>query len=161
MDERTIDLGGPVHYLDFGGQGRPIVLVHGLGGSALNWLSVGPALASHGRVVAPDLAGHGRTRFKGRSAHVSKNRELLSRFLQAVAREPAVLIGNSMGGYLSMAQASSEPASVRGLVLVAPAVPLPPGKKLDPRVFALFTGLMMPMVASLILRRRAKAGPEK
>src|SRR3954466_8517099 len=110
MEERTIDLGGPVHYLDFGGSGKPIVLVHGLGGSAVNWLSVGHALAAHGRVVAPDLAGHGRTRFKGRLAHVAKNRELLSRFLRAVAGEPAVLIGNSMGGYLSIAQAAAEPA---------------------------------------------------
>jgi hypothetical protein len=32
MEQRTVDLNGKVHYLDFGGSGRPIVLVHGLGG---------------------------------------------------------------------------------------------------------------------------------
>src|ERR1700710_3049562 len=120
MEQRTVDLSGPVHYLDFGGAGRPIVLVHGLGGSSVNWLGVGPQLSKVGRVVAVDLAGHGRTLSLGRSARVSANRALLSRFLGEVAREPAVLIGNSMGGYLSLAQAAAEPATVRALVLVAP-----------------------------------------
>ncbi|HEX4386928.1 MAG TPA: alpha/beta hydrolase [Myxococcales bacterium] len=161
MEQRTVDLSGPVHYLDFGGAGRPIVLVHGLGGSSVNWLGVGPRLSKLGRVVAVDLAGHGRTRSLGRSARVSANRALLSRFLAEVAREPAVLIGNSMGGYLSLAQAAAEPATVRALVLVAPASPRPPGMKFDARVTALFAGLMAPFVASLIMRRRARRGPEQ
>jgi pimeloyl-ACP methyl ester carboxylesterase len=44
---RWVDLGEPVHYLDFGGPaGCPIVVaVHGLGGSALNWLAIAPAAA--------------------------------------------------------------------------------------------------------------------
>jgi pimeloyl-ACP methyl ester carboxylesterase len=161
MEQRSVDLNGKVHYLDFGGSGRPIVLVHGLGGSSLNWLGVGEQLANLGRVVAPDLAGHGRTMSLARSARVSSNRVLLSRFLDAVAREPAVLIGNSMGGYLSLAQAAAEPASVRALVLVAPAVPPPPRKSLDLKVAMLFAGLMTPFVASLIMRRRARRGPEQ
>jgi pimeloyl-ACP methyl ester carboxylesterase len=161
MERRTVDLNGKVHYLDFGGSGRPIVLVHGLGGSSVNWIGVGKQLTAHGRVLALDLAGHGRTRSLGRSARVSANRVLLARFLDAVARAPAVLIGNSMGGYLSLAQAAAEPPTVRALVLVAPAVPRPPGKSLDPRVAALFAGLMMPFVAGLLMRRRARRGHEQ
>ena len=61
MRSRTVDLGGPVHFADFGGSGPTMVLVHGLGGSHLNWLAVGPALAARARVLAPDLAGFGRT----------------------------------------------------------------------------------------------------
>ena len=45
MISRTLDLGGPVHYLDFGGSGPTMVLVHGLGGSHLNWMWVGEKLA--------------------------------------------------------------------------------------------------------------------
>ena len=45
MRSRTIDLDGPVHYADFGGTGPTLVLVHGLGGSHVNWMAVGPALA--------------------------------------------------------------------------------------------------------------------
>ena len=158
---RTVDLSGPVHYLDFGGTGRPIVLVHGLGGSSVNWLGVGSRLSALGRVVAIDLAGHGRTLSLGRSTRVSANRALLSRFLAEVAREPAVVMGNSMGGYLSIAQAAAEPATVRALVLVSPASPRPPGTKLDARVVTLFAGLMAPFVASLIMVRRARRGPEQ
>jgi pimeloyl-ACP methyl ester carboxylesterase len=161
MQERVVDLGGPVHFLDFGGEGPPLVLVHGLGGSSLNWLSVGEQLAAYGRVFALDLAGFGRTLSAGRSARVAQNRRLLSSFLHEVAREPATLMGNSMGGYLALAQASAEPESVRGLVLVAPAVPRPPGKKLDPDVFTFFAGLMTPFLASVLMRRRRARGPER
>jgi hypothetical protein len=49
---RLVDLGGPVHYLDFGGHGPTMVLVHGLGGSHVNWLAAGPLLARSARVVA-------------------------------------------------------------------------------------------------------------
>src|SRR4051812_46724805 len=121
MQARTIDLDGLVHYADFGGDGPPIVLVHGLGGSHLNWLPVAPALAAHGRVVPLDLAGHGRPRSRkadpakglaARSAGVDDNRLLLGRFLDEVARGPATLIGNSMGGYLSIATAAAWPTKV-------------------------------------------------
>jgi pimeloyl-ACP methyl ester carboxylesterase len=99
MQQRIVDLDGPVHYADFGGTGRPIVLVHGLGGSHVNWLGVAPQLAAHGHVLAIDLAGHGRTPSLGRTARVDDNRRLLGRFLETVVGEPAVLVGNSMGGY--------------------------------------------------------------
>ncbi len=45
MPLRTLDLDGPVHYMDFGGTGPTMVLVHGLGGSHHNWLWVGEKLA--------------------------------------------------------------------------------------------------------------------
>ena len=41
----VIDLGGEVHYVDHGGEGPVMVLVHGLGGSHLNWTEVAPTLA--------------------------------------------------------------------------------------------------------------------
>ena len=45
MRQSTVDLDGPVHYADFGGTGRPIVLVHGLGGSHVSGLGSGFAIA--------------------------------------------------------------------------------------------------------------------
>jgi pimeloyl-ACP methyl ester carboxylesterase len=156
----TVDLGGPVHYADFGGSGRPIVLVHGLGGSHLNWLAVAPRLAERGRVFALDLAGFGRTEAAGRSARIGANRKLLGRFLETVAREPAVLVGNSMGGYLALAEAAAEPVRVAALVLVSPAVPAPLGTGIDPRVFALFFGTSLPFLGRVLMRLRARRGPE-
>ena len=156
-----MDLDGPVHYADFGGSGAPVVLVHGLGGSHANWLAVGPRLAAHGRVLAIDLIGHGLTRSLGRSTRVSANRRLLGRFLAEVAGEPAVLVGNSMGGYLALALAAAEPEKVRSLVLVGPAVPIVRGAAFDLQVTLLFAGLTLPFLGGALMRRRARRGPEQ
>src|SRR5205823_3616951 len=134
----TIDLDGPVHYADFGGTGPTLVLVHGLGGSHVNWMAVAPALARDARVLAVDLAGFGRTPLGERSADVHANRILLDRFLEGVAAGPAVLVGNSMGGLVAMMEAALAPERVAGLVLVAPAQPRSAEARMDGRVAALF-----------------------
>src|SRR5256712_10274317 len=123
MRSRTIDLDGPVHYADFGGTGPTLVLVHGLGGSHVNWMAVAPALARDARVLAVDLAGFGRTPLGERSADVHAHRVLLDRFLEAVAAGPAVLIGNSMGGLVAMMEAALAPERGAGGLPVAPAPP--------------------------------------
>ena len=156
-----MDLDGPVHYADFGGSGRAIVLVHGLGGSHLNWLAVAPRLSAHGRVLAIDLAGHGRTPSLERTARVGANRRLLGRFLDAMTREPAILIGNSMGGYITISEAAAEPDKVAGMVLVDPAIPTARGAAFDARVFAFFAGVLLPLVGGALMRRRAHRGPER
>jgi pimeloyl-ACP methyl ester carboxylesterase len=55
----TVQIDGPVHYVDFGGAdtGTTFVLVHGLGGSHLHWDLFAPLLTPHGRIIAPDLPG--------------------------------------------------------------------------------------------------------
>jgi len=156
-----VDLGGPAHYADFGGAGHPIVLLHGLGGSHLNWLAVAPRLARLGRVLAPDLLGHGRTRSLGRPATVDGNLRLLGRFLEEVVREPAALVGNSMGGTLAMALAAATPERVSSLVLVAPAAPISASALLDREVFALFAGAAVPLLGGAVVRWRRRNGPER
>jgi pimeloyl-ACP methyl ester carboxylesterase len=125
MRELEVELDGPVHYADFGGHGKPIVLIHGLAGSRLNWLSVGPALAEDHRVFAIDLIGHGLTPMAGRKATLANHREVIDRFIERVAGEPALLFGNSTGGHLSILEAAATPENVAGLVLVDPAAPIP------------------------------------
>src|SRR5437867_11908454 len=98
MRSRTIDLDGPVHYADFGGTGPTLVLVHGHGGSHVNWLAVAPVLARRARVLAVVLAGFGRTALGERSAEMNANWVLVERFLDAVAAGPAGRVGNCMGG---------------------------------------------------------------
>jgi pimeloyl-ACP methyl ester carboxylesterase len=161
MRSRTVDLGGPVHFADFGGSGPTMVLVHGLGGSHLNWLAVGPALAARARVLAPDLAGFGRTPLAGRSAHVRANAQLLDRFVDAVAEGPAILIGNSMGGLLAMMEAERQPEKVSRLVLVGAAQPRPPGTRFDPVVALTFATYAVPGLGERFMRwRAARRGPE-
>jgi len=124
---RYADLGGPTHYLDFGGpaDGPVVVLVHGLGGAAWNWVALGPLLSDSARVLAVDLAGHGLTPAAGRSTTVGANRRLLDRFLREVVDQPVVLAGNSMGGLITILEAAESPELVYGAVLVDPALPRP------------------------------------
>ena len=54
-----LQTGERIHYLEWAGQGAPMVLVHGLTRSAWTWLPIGRRLAGRHPVVAPDLRGHG------------------------------------------------------------------------------------------------------
>lgn len=122
------DVGGPVHYLDYGGPARApvIVAVHGLGGSSANWVAIAPALTQHYRLIAPDLGGFGLTRAGGRDVSVPGNQDLLHRFLEtvpAVGRQPVILMGNSMGGMISLLEAGAAAPRVAALILVDPALP--------------------------------------
>jgi len=161
MERRVIDLGGLIHYLDFGGAGSPMVLVHGLGGSAINWLSVAPLFAERHRVVALDLAGFGLTPPIDGLSGVAGHRELLDRFLGAVADGAAVVVGNSMGGLVAMMEAAAAPDRVSRLVLAAPVQPNPRGGRIDREVLAVFAAYAIPWLGGWYLRRRAaRLGPE-
>lgn len=149
------DLDGPVHYVDHGGPEKAplLVCVHGLGGSLLNWAALAPLLTTTCRVVALDLAGFGHTRSGSRSTSVQANQRLLHRFLTEVVGSPAILVGNSMGGLISILQASQRPDTVAGLVLVDPALPIALRARPDPRVFATFTAFLVPVVGRRVLSR--------
>jgi len=151
-----VDLDGPVHYVDHGGapDGPLLVLVHGLGGSLLNWAALAPLLTPTCRVMALDLAGFGHTRSGSRSTAVQANQRLLHRFLTEVAGTPAILVGNSMGGLISIMQAAERPDTVAGLVLVDPALPVVLRARPDPRVVATFAAFLVPVVGRRVLSRR-------
>src|ERR1700680_504939 len=116
MRHRTVDLDGPVHYIDFGGEGTPVLMVHGLGGSALNWAAVGPELAEQYHAVAIDLAGFGQTPLFRRSATLGANANLVHRFAEQVLGEPMILIGNSMGGHIGILEAGGHPAPAHSTI---------------------------------------------
>jgi pimeloyl-ACP methyl ester carboxylesterase len=156
------DLGGPVHWIEFSpdhgdGQdsarlGAPIVFVHGLGGSHLNWCLIGPKLAAGRRAVALDLHGFGLTPGSRATTAVQANAQLLDRFVHEVTGTPVILVGNSMGGLISILQTAAHPDTVQGLALVDPALPLPRGKR-DPRVTGEFLLLTLPGPGELFVSR--------
>jgi pimeloyl-ACP methyl ester carboxylesterase len=157
---RTVDIDGPVHHVDFGGRadGPIVVLVHGLGGSHLNWDLFAPLLTPHARVHALDLPGFGRSEPGERTANVRDNVVVLDRFVREVTGGPVVLVGNSMGGMVSVLEAERSPAKVSGLVLVDPALPGPRGRP-DPRVAAAFGLYALPGAGERYLAsRRRKRG---
>jgi pimeloyl-ACP methyl ester carboxylesterase len=151
----SVDLGGAVHYVDYGGNadGPAVVLVHGLGGSHLNWDLLAPRLTGRARVWALDLPGFGRSEPRNRRTTVPANVGVLGRFLDEVVQEPAVVVGNSMGGMISIFTAGERPKSVSGLVLLDPAIP-GPRRALDPLVALTFVVYALPLVGERILRTR-------
>jgi pimeloyl-ACP methyl ester carboxylesterase len=153
---RSVDLGGPVHYVEWPGPaGRTFVLVHGLGGSLLSWLAVGPGLARRGRVLALDLPGFGRSPRAGRRSRLSEQRALLSRFIDRFANPgPVVLVGNSMGGGISMLEAALEPGGVEGLVLSNSVLPIARGSLPAPIVMLGFGLYQVPWVGEWVARQR-------
>jgi pimeloyl-ACP methyl ester carboxylesterase len=158
---RWIDLEGPVHYLDFGGpsRGPTIVCVHGLSGSAVNWSAVAPLLTGRYRLLAPDLAGHGLTRSARRGTDVTSNRRLLHRFVESVPAGPVILMGNSMGGMISLLEAGAAPLAVAGLILVDPALPFVPARP-DPFLAAMFVLCATPVLGGAVLGRVHQRSPE-
>jgi pimeloyl-ACP methyl ester carboxylesterase len=150
---RWLDIGGPVHFIDFGGprRGPLIVCVHGLAGSAVNWSAIAPLLTGRCRVLAPDLAGHGLTRSHRRGTDVQANRRLLDRFIEFVSDGPVILMGNSMGGMISLLEAEAAAEKVSGLILVDPALPFVPARP-DLLVATAFVAGGLPGLGPALLR---------
>ena len=107
-------VGGPA-------EGAPLVLVHGLGGCAANWVDVAPLLAETRRVLIPELPGHGLSTplpavpnlavFADRIALVAEREQLL----------PAAFVGHSLGAVVALRLALGRPKDVNALVLAAAA----------------------------------------
>jgi pimeloyl-ACP methyl ester carboxylesterase len=123
MYRTTIDAGGKVSVLDHGGSGPLIVCVHGLEGSAYNWNLVAPHLAETHRVVAPDLSGFGYTDPLDDGSTVERNAQLVADVIDYYGG-PAILVGNSMGGLISILTAERHPDKVSRVVLIDPAAPV-------------------------------------
>src|SRR5271166_840484 len=158
-DSHTSDIGGPVHWADYGGPAAapPIVMVHGLGGSHLNWVRVAPALTERNRVITIDLPGFGFSPAAGRRTSIGANTKILDRFINEIIGGPVVLMGNSMGGAITILQAAANPQAVTAVVLVDPALPRPPEVP-DRQVAAQFLMYAIPGVgeAFMDISRRSR-----
>jgi pimeloyl-ACP methyl ester carboxylesterase len=162
------DLDGPVHWIEFGpGPGSqspdprpPIVFVHGLGGSHLNWCLLGGQLAEGRRAVALDVRGFGLTPGLRANSTVQANARLLHRFITEVIGAPVILAGNSMGGLISILETAAHKDAVKGLVLIDPALPLPP-RKPDLPVTGQFLLYALPGLGELaVAKLLASVSPE-
>jgi len=103
------------------GSGPPVVFIHGLGGSWRNWLENLPAFARDHRVIAPDLPGFGDSEMPADPISINGYARCVDGLLEQLGVERAVVVGNSMGGFVGAEMAIEWPERVEGLVLVAAA----------------------------------------
>lgn len=102
LSEKTVDVGPhQVHYLE-GGEGAPVVLLHGIFAEKDHWVDFVRALDGPYRVIVPDLPGFGESgRLDGQSYDYAAQVERLKAMLEALGVERAHLAGNSMGGTIA------------------------------------------------------------
>ena len=100
------------------GQGIPLVFIHGFPLSRGAWEKQTTAFKSSHRVIAPDLRGLGESETKGGIIPMAQYADDLYALLGQLVTGPVVLIGHSMGGYISLAFAKRYPEMLRGLVPV-------------------------------------------
>lgn len=127
------------------GQGRPLVLVHGLGSSLRTWDTVVPALSAHREVVAVDLPGFGGSAPLTGEVGIATLTDALERFLREEGLEDADVVGSSMGARMVVELARR---GHRGA-----AVALDPGGFWDDRQLRVFDASI---TASIALVRRLK-----
>jgi pyruvate dehydrogenase E2 component (dihydrolipoamide acetyltransferase) len=104
-----------------GGEGAPVVLVHGFGGDKANWLFNQEALAAGRPAYAFDLAGHGESGLPAKDASPSAMAADLAGAVDALGLGPVHLVGHSLGGAVAIRLAQARPDLARSLALIAPA----------------------------------------
>ncbi len=112
------------HFQD-GGQGPPLLLLHGLGASGFSWRDNLEPLARHFRVLAPDIPPHGRSPAPlDGDYRIEALVQGVKEFLDRRGLSRTAVAGNSLGGGLALLLARDYPEMVSALVLLAPAAAL-------------------------------------
>jgi pimeloyl-ACP methyl ester carboxylesterase len=117
------EVGGTVYWISesaVGSRRSAVVLVHGANDQAGTWFTVAPVLARKHRVIIPDLPGHGESGPGDGPIPISLIVSRLEAVIDdAVGEERVTLVGNSLGGWISMLYALKHPSRVARLVLEA------------------------------------------
>jgi 3-oxoadipate enol-lactonase len=121
FEERHADVKGARLRYFVGGEGDPVVLVHGLGGAATNWTLLAPELALGHRVLVPDLPGHGGSAPLPATPNLSVFADRVAVLAAREGMSPSAVVGHSMGGVVALRLALRHPGAVTKLVLAAPA----------------------------------------
>src|SRR5690606_13025001 len=140
-----------IHYVERG-EGRPIVMIHGLGGT-LHHLRR-PLMEAFGdgyRLIALDRPGSGYSlRAPGRDGRLSEQARLVAGFIDAMQLDRPLLVGHSLGGAVALATALDFPDKVAGLALIAPLTHYEEEPPAEFRTLAIRSPLRRRLVAETI-----------
>lgn len=117
--------GGELQVARFGSGSRPLLGIHGITASSMGLLPVAHHLPAEYSLVAPDLRGRGGSASLPGPYGMRAHADDCAAVIQAVATEPLVVIGESMGGYVAVVLAAHHPQLVERLVLVDGGLPIP------------------------------------
>jgi len=124
VEDAFVRVNGMQVHLQRSGEGPPLLLLHGLVGSAQNWQQNVSFLSNHATVYAVDLFNMGESeRVAGLDAGLEATADGLADLLDALGISAADIAGHSHGGAVAMMLAARHPERVRKLVLFAPANP--------------------------------------
>jgi len=118
VTERRMELAGVSTAVLEGGDGPPVVLLHGAGEFAACWLRVIPDLVRTRRVVVPDLPGHGASTVTGDPPDASSVIAWLGELIERTCRSAPALVGHGLGGAIAARFAATHGNRVAPLVLV-------------------------------------------
>jgi lipase len=100
------------------GRGAPIVALHGLTASYLNFIGIAECLAARRPLLALDLRGRGDSDKPEGPYGMAQHARDVAVAMRAFELRPSVIVGHSMGAFIATALAAQEPGLVSGLVLV-------------------------------------------
>lgn len=118
LAQRRLSLAGMSTAVLEGGDGPPMVLLHGPGGNAAHWMQVLPPLMATHRVIAPDLPGQGASDAAGQTLDVARVLAWLGELITQTCASPPVLVGYALGGAIAARFASDSGERLSRLVLV-------------------------------------------
>lgn len=121
MDSGSVKVDGLDIAWDHGGDGDPVLLIHGLGGASSSWGQILGRLRTHFQVVAPDLPGFGRSSKPARAYTPAFFVSTLVHLLDVLEIDRTHVIGSSLGGQVALELALRAPTRVGRVVAVAPA----------------------------------------
>lgn len=110
-----------LHYFDWGGDGPPLVLLHGAGGNGRWWDATARTLKPYYRVYAPDMRGHGDSDKPPSGYSTLEVAEDILAFVNALGLETPYLVGHSYAGKALVSYAATHPRQTACLVLVDPS----------------------------------------
>ena len=119
VTERRLPLAGISTAVLEGGDGPPVILLHGPMANATHWMGIIPGLATTHRVIVPDLPGHGSSEVSGEH-QIDSGRvmEWLGELIERTCETSPALVGQLLGGAIAARYASEHSHRLRRLVLV-------------------------------------------